>query len=896
MIKKIGFAGVGLALLISPLFASAQTLSELRSQLEAALVQLQLATGHGAVLGASTDDTPDNPNPTSIYCPQLSQTLKRGMRDTQTVPPGQVSELQTFITDYYNLDENIVVGGYFGKLTQRYVIQFQQEQGLPAYGIVGSLTRAKIASVCGNSTAGFKILAPNGGESWQETPSVTDTISGYERYKQDIKWAGAPDGSGFDGRVVAYLEKYQGGQYITVGKIPPFAYGSIMWVVGLVNTDLNCSVTGTLSCYQNMTIVPPGLYYVRLVDTQTGSTDRSDAPFTISTTSTTPTGTLTVSTDASSPPYKIVAGGTTGVTLAVYKFHATGESIALNRVGLHLTSGKPQDLTSIYLSSGGTILATGVLNAADSVVALTSPWTIPKDTDGQITVKGDIANIGLTQPATSGDLIIVDASASTQGTGLSSGSTINASGYSANIAGVRIFKSYPTVALDTLPSTGLNDGRLMRFKVTALPAGPVGLGKFSFNHSNNVSITNIGLYGYTDSSYSSPVVGQGAGGQIGSTITGSPVIPMIFPPGTPIEIPAGATYYFELRGLVSGATAQSSAVTTLLNDAQNQAQLQSGIVLQQKDVYFVWSPNDFSTSALSDPDWTNGYNVPGLPASGLIQARSGGTSNVTFNATPTSGVAPLQVQFSTNQKHGTIIFGDGAKSSCPSDDASCDLSIGVGKQYVAGTYTAQLTTACPISQPQCSTTVLATITITVTPQAVQRPTVSMLINGQAVTTIAPGAQFSVDWSSSNATSCTITNAQGQTGSTPPNVAGSSLGAAPAAGTIYTYMITCTNSAGSASQSASLVSGTGGTVGLTANGQLHLVYTGENYTLAYTSSNVQDGSCTMSYTRADGGANGSFPVPSNVYQTGQSGLIGSYTLTCKKMDGSNVSATATITAQ
>src|SRR3989344_2614528 len=72
-----------------------------------------------------------------------------GARDAST--GGQVSELQTFLTDYYNLDENIVVGGYFGNLTHKYVVRFQTEQGLPAFGIAGSLTRAKIAGVCGGA-------------------------------------------------------------------------------------------------------------------------------------------------------------------------------------------------------------------------------------------------------------------------------------------------------------------------------------------------------------------------------------------------------------------------------------------------------------------------------------------------------------------------------------------------------------------------------------------------------------------------------------------------------------------------------------------------------------------------------------------------------------------------
>jgi PKD repeat protein len=109
-----------------------------------------LFAGTSAVSFAQTDDTPTGGTQTAV-CPTLSQTLVRGMRDSLTRPSGQVSELQTFITDYYNLNENLVVGGYFGRLTQQYVVQFQQENNLPSYGIVGTLTRAKIAQLCGGT-------------------------------------------------------------------------------------------------------------------------------------------------------------------------------------------------------------------------------------------------------------------------------------------------------------------------------------------------------------------------------------------------------------------------------------------------------------------------------------------------------------------------------------------------------------------------------------------------------------------------------------------------------------------------------------------------------------------------------------------------------------------------
>ncbi len=77
------------------------------------------------------------------YCPQLFQTVLRGSSGSQ------VLELQKFLSDYYDISPTTIQTGYFGRMTQQHVAQFQKEQGLPAYGIAGSMTRAAIARICG---------------------------------------------------------------------------------------------------------------------------------------------------------------------------------------------------------------------------------------------------------------------------------------------------------------------------------------------------------------------------------------------------------------------------------------------------------------------------------------------------------------------------------------------------------------------------------------------------------------------------------------------------------------------------------------------------------------------------------------------------------------------------
>jgi hypothetical protein len=376
--------------------------------------------------------------------------------------------------------------------------------------------------------------------------------------------------------------------------------------------------------------------------TVTGVTSSNDVSETVTnaagSTMTVGTGSLVVSTDSSSPSYGVVAAGSTGSTAAVLKFRATNEGVNLNRLGLKLTSGASSDLVSVSIWDGAVQIGSAVFTGTSAYATSTfnTPVSLPKDADKTLTVKVDTASVGTSQPGTQGSLIRVDFNGSdstgTQGTGVGSGSTINATG-STSVAGLRLFKSYPVLALDTLASTGIADGRLMRFKVTANSNGSIGVSQFKFTLSTtSATVTNIQLFGYTDASYSSPVSGQGTSGQIGSTVsTATNGTAFAIAPSlgsiSPVQVSAGSTVYFELKGSVSGVTTGSSVVATLLGDSAYQTNLTPGYNVSTSSAAtstsnFVWSGNATSTSGLFDADWSNGYGLPGLSASGLIQTRS----------------------------------------------------------------------------------------------------------------------------------------------------------------------------------------------------------------------------------------------------------------------------------
>jgi hypothetical protein len=114
-----------------------------------------------------------------------------------------------------------------------------------------------------------------------------------------------------------------------------------------------------------------------------------------------------------------------------------------------------------------------------------------------------------------------------------------------------------------MPVSMLADGRLMRFKVSADARGPVSLAKMVFRLiTSGVSLSNVRLYAFSDSQYSSPNPGQDVDGGIPTSNVGAYIVG----PTSPIVIPAGQTRYFELRGSVSSVSSGGSVTTTLLSE------------------------------------------------------------------------------------------------------------------------------------------------------------------------------------------------------------------------------------------------------------------------------------------------------------------------------------------
>src|SRR5262249_19810477 len=126
---------------------------------------------------------------------------------------------------------------------------------------------------------------------------------------------------------------------------------------------------------------------------------------------------VAVTVDSSSPSYQVAAAGTTGVTVGVIKIRASNESFNLNKLGLTasstvtLSAGQygtastgsggaataAGDIMTVYLYQGSTLLGTATFLGGSAVATSTfsTPLMVTRDVDTLITVKADLAQIGV---------------------------------------------------------------------------------------------------------------------------------------------------------------------------------------------------------------------------------------------------------------------------------------------------------------------------------------------------------------------------------------------------------------------------------------------------------------------------------------------------------------------
>jgi PKD repeat protein len=149
MYKKIIFAGLGIALLATPLITSALTVSDLQSQLQSLLSQIasfQVQGSSSASVGVNSGSALTGTVVSS--CPNFVRSLSIGSTGSD------VMELQQLLSSQGYL--NVSATGYFGALTKAAVGKWQASNGVAVsgnagFGIFGPLSRGFLLRNCGGT-------------------------------------------------------------------------------------------------------------------------------------------------------------------------------------------------------------------------------------------------------------------------------------------------------------------------------------------------------------------------------------------------------------------------------------------------------------------------------------------------------------------------------------------------------------------------------------------------------------------------------------------------------------------------------------------------------------------------------------------------------------------------
>lgn len=315
------------------------------------------------------------------------------------------------------------------------------------------------------------------------------------------------------------------------------------------------------------------------------------------------TGTLSVSVDPSSPTGRAVVSGEANVTVGVVKLRAIGEPINVERMGLQLFATSTQSLVRVKVFDGSTQIGVAVFDGNSRFATSTfAQWVmVPQDSDKKLTLKADFAQVGPSQPGLGGDVVSlgVTSGVNTVGSGVDSGNRILATG-SAFFAPFRLPRAFsvgPVVTVQSFSPAGLVNGTndLLRFNITAPSTGNIGIGKL------------VPLVSTTSAAISAI--------QIIADSTG----PLVFGNGTMVQIPAGQTKSFTVRGVVSVMNASSSVKTVLKGDFFS---VPLGTLAQRiSDSQFVWSFNSSGASLPTDSDWSNGVYMTDQMTSTIGQSQ-----------------------------------------------------------------------------------------------------------------------------------------------------------------------------------------------------------------------------------------------------------------------------------
>ncbi|OGD67002.1 hypothetical protein A2442_02610 [Candidatus Campbellbacteria bacterium RIFOXYC2_FULL_35_25] len=343
-------------------------------------------------------------------------------------------------------------------------------------------------------------------------------------------------------------------------------------------------------------------------------------------------GSYTVTEDTSLL-YSVAQAGSTGVTLAKLRFTSgASEAVDLKQLALQLgntASNSPADLVGekVMIYNGSTLIGTaqfGGANADNATSTALSP--APRIEAGEsivLTIKGDLSAHNVNE-GTPGAFLAITYDGDNVGsngnyaTGASSQTTIS-SGTTSDVttAGLRIFRTVPSIAVTSSGGTLVAGADLYKFTVTNPNSRDVVFKKFSMSvATTGGAVTGFTLYGdgvaFNTSTAEAPLGVL----ELNAGVTSQAKI-----------VPANSSKTYVLRADTAVDTASVSETINLALLADTSypaiANLMGTVTTVENGSAntdnIIWSPfsttTPVATSATeSNLDWTNGYGLPGFPA------------------------------------------------------------------------------------------------------------------------------------------------------------------------------------------------------------------------------------------------------------------------------------------
>lgn len=378
-----------------------------------------------------------------------------------------------------------------------------------------------------------------------------------------------------------------------------------------VYADMRSGATGTVDC--------------AMTSTGVGSVTSSSvsASSVVIQTMTIGTGSLTASLDPASPASDIILGGSTGVTMAKYKFTATTDSFTVNKMTFITGSSTADNVSAVYLeypkADGSTGTALGYLNSNATVTFNNLGFFIDRDSTAVMTLKVDLASIGFNGTnADSGDapgfdFDVSDTFEAVAGSGSSdtdadSTAPVN---ISSDVAGndMVLRKTRPTITLETLPTTNLAANgtyAVSKFTVTADAKGPVSVYKVGWDvATNGITYTTAVLYDSNNTALTAS-----------STATSSSYIRIEFNNSSTEQmvVGAGASKTYSLKVAIAGVGAAGDSFASNLASPYTTTTTGDAYTVSASENALVWSDNASSTQSNTYYNWANAQYVKTLPS------------------------------------------------------------------------------------------------------------------------------------------------------------------------------------------------------------------------------------------------------------------------------------------